>query len=248
MTLNCEMIEDLLPLYADDVCSPESREAVENHLKSCKNCRSNLDLLLESIDAVLPEHKEADVIKAAGKAWKKSMRKALLNGSIITLILISLFIGILTYLRSPVVISPKALSSSGIFQHRVFRWGLSDQAVRLLWRKPLRVDDAASANGDSYKYLLSHHSCTFNGALGDMIFFFDDEGLFISEILFQSNADDTWAAQVLDELRQCYGPETRTVSKEGIIAAYYWELGDSCLQFSPGTLSKPCLYLYKYTP
>ena len=39
MKYNCDMIADLLPLYVDDVCSPASRAAVEEHLSDCSACR-----------------------------------------------------------------------------------------------------------------------------------------------------------------------------------------------------------------
>ena len=35
---NCGMVQDLLPLYLDGVCSSESREFIENHLKDCDSC------------------------------------------------------------------------------------------------------------------------------------------------------------------------------------------------------------------
>ncbi len=35
----CELIQDLLPLYEEDLCSPASREAVEAHLAQCPACR-----------------------------------------------------------------------------------------------------------------------------------------------------------------------------------------------------------------
>ena len=33
MSNKCDIIKDLLPLYADDVCSDESKKAVDEHLK-----------------------------------------------------------------------------------------------------------------------------------------------------------------------------------------------------------------------
>ena len=39
MKLNCKVIEDLLPLYLDEVCSEESRQLVEEHLADCEACR-----------------------------------------------------------------------------------------------------------------------------------------------------------------------------------------------------------------
>lgn len=40
MNINCEIVQDLLPLYEDEVCSPSSREAVEAHLRACHSCRT----------------------------------------------------------------------------------------------------------------------------------------------------------------------------------------------------------------
>jgi len=42
MKTNCKIIEDLLPLYTDAVCSDESRKLVEEHLEECKACRAKL--------------------------------------------------------------------------------------------------------------------------------------------------------------------------------------------------------------
>lgn len=40
MTYPCGIIRDLLPLYIDNVCNDESKQAVENHLSECEKCRS----------------------------------------------------------------------------------------------------------------------------------------------------------------------------------------------------------------
>ena len=38
MKFPCDMIRDLLPLYADDACSAESRRIVDEHLQECPDC------------------------------------------------------------------------------------------------------------------------------------------------------------------------------------------------------------------
>jgi len=43
MANNCNMIKDLLPLYADEVCSDESRKLVAEHISVCDACRSTLE-------------------------------------------------------------------------------------------------------------------------------------------------------------------------------------------------------------
>ena len=39
MKYPCGIIKDLLPLYIDDVCAPESKEAIEAHLSNCADCK-----------------------------------------------------------------------------------------------------------------------------------------------------------------------------------------------------------------
>lgn len=53
MKLSCGIIEDILPLYADGICSEESRSAVEEHCGECENCSRKL----AAMTASLPEKK-----------------------------------------------------------------------------------------------------------------------------------------------------------------------------------------------
>lgn len=36
---SCNVVQDLLPLYLDDVCSEDSKKIVEEHLEECSTCR-----------------------------------------------------------------------------------------------------------------------------------------------------------------------------------------------------------------
>lgn len=38
MKMDCEIIQDLMPLMADDVCSEKSKQAVEAHIEECEEC------------------------------------------------------------------------------------------------------------------------------------------------------------------------------------------------------------------
>lgn len=42
MKLDCDVVRDLLPLYADDACSEKSRALVKEHLLDCAECRAML--------------------------------------------------------------------------------------------------------------------------------------------------------------------------------------------------------------
>lgn len=47
MNVACPVIEDLLPLYAEGLASPESRQLVQEHLETCERCRESLAALQE---------------------------------------------------------------------------------------------------------------------------------------------------------------------------------------------------------
>lgn len=80
MKYQCEMIEDLLPLYKDDVCSPSSKQAVEEHLAECPKCSEMLKNLTDTvIDEVMVREKD-EVIESQSKFFK---RKSAVVGSII---------------------------------------------------------------------------------------------------------------------------------------------------------------------
>ena len=40
MTYSCDMIQDLLPLYCDDICSADTKEIVAEHLAQCAACQA----------------------------------------------------------------------------------------------------------------------------------------------------------------------------------------------------------------
>lgn len=60
MKYDCDVIRDLLPLYADKACSEKSRDVVEEHLQECPACRDTVSMLLETeIEDTLNSEKES---------------------------------------------------------------------------------------------------------------------------------------------------------------------------------------------
>jgi len=48
----CEIVQDLLPLYAENLCSEDSRAYVEEHLKTCAECRVMHEAMTKSIQVL----------------------------------------------------------------------------------------------------------------------------------------------------------------------------------------------------
>lgn len=80
---NCEMIRDLLPLYADGVCSELSKKAVTEHLAECKECAAELEKMNRKISI------EADKDISAIKKIKKRMHLAKVAVMTIAVILLA---------------------------------------------------------------------------------------------------------------------------------------------------------------
>ena len=72
MKISCNIIEDLLPLYVDDMVSEDSRQLVEEHLKACPTCRrmqeeikreNHLTDVKKGSDSVQTNKMEAELLK-----------------------------------------------------------------------------------------------------------------------------------------------------------------------------------------
>lgn len=75
----CNIVGDLIPLYCDDMCSAESRSAVEEHTAECEKCRR----LLESCSAELKNVSQKTDIKSRriiGRVRRKFLVTAVVSG------------------------------------------------------------------------------------------------------------------------------------------------------------------------
>lgn len=92
MKLPCELVQDLLPLYHDGVCSQVSSKIVKEHLNSCKACRKQLEELDTQIDRD-QELAAAKPLESVSREWKKGMNRALLKGVGTTALIAVLLLG-----------------------------------------------------------------------------------------------------------------------------------------------------------
>lgn len=85
MKLHCTVIEDLLPIYIDGICSQESEVLVEEHLLQCPACREMLNGMRKT--EILPPQQTDDLkpLQAIGRRWKQGKRAAVRKGVCITL-------------------------------------------------------------------------------------------------------------------------------------------------------------------
>ncbi len=94
MKLDCEVIRDLLPLYADQACSEQSRALVNEHLLDCADCRDMLQKIKENeIENDLKKEKDS-VLQYGVRQFKKRTAAvgSAVSGAFLIPILICLYL------------------------------------------------------------------------------------------------------------------------------------------------------------
>ena len=75
MKISCDVIEDLLPLYVDDMVSEDSRQLVEEHLKECTTCQKMMEEMKKENSLGHGKEGLADAERKAIEPLKKIRRK-----------------------------------------------------------------------------------------------------------------------------------------------------------------------------
>lgn len=71
--MNCDVIRDLLPVYADGLASQASKDLVEEHLETCADCRAALQAMgAPEPERAAAEEKELDFLQTARKKGLRS--------------------------------------------------------------------------------------------------------------------------------------------------------------------------------
>lgn len=97
MKITCNVIEDLLPLYADDVLSNDSRQLVDVHLKTCYKCQNELrktkdDILSPVSDQANDAHPD-DEWKALRNLKHKIRSRRILTAVVVAVVVFFAAIG-----------------------------------------------------------------------------------------------------------------------------------------------------------
>lgn len=110
--LDCPIVRDLLPLYVDQVVSPETAQAVEEHLADCPDCRREY----ESLQADLPvPTEETDTSRQFGDFIKKVKRNESLKTGLIISLLLAVLLAI--FLWQP----PRVKDNDDVTFYRIYQ-------------------------------------------------------------------------------------------------------------------------------
>ena len=128
MKIPCEMIQDVLPLYHDGVCSEVSRNLVEAHLEACGNCKAFLKTIDVEMEVYESELEAKQPLESIKKNWYKQLRRALLKGVAVTAMLVAVLMGMflfatqVSFISAPaedIKVSEVCLIEEGLISYRL---------------------------------------------------------------------------------------------------------------------------------
>lgn len=91
----CRIVEDLMPLYADDLICEETAEFIKAHLENCPECRALWQRCSCVLEPLLPSEEESKKLK---RALRKEQFKAVLGGISIMMVLCGIAVASVFYI------------------------------------------------------------------------------------------------------------------------------------------------------
>ncbi len=70
MNISCNIIKDLIPSYIDQICSDESRQAVEEHISTCLACKTYMETMKKELTAEETEPKQLQYMKKVKRHYE----------------------------------------------------------------------------------------------------------------------------------------------------------------------------------
>ena len=87
MSKQCEIVQDLLPLYVDGACSEASAEMIKEHLDVCADCRAIYEQMLSHTNEDILKQEKNGIIERHEKVEKKKSRRRIILVSVLSVLL-----------------------------------------------------------------------------------------------------------------------------------------------------------------
>lgn len=132
--LDCPIVRDLLPLYVDQVTSPETTQAVEDHLAACPACRRERDGLQGDLPEPPPQ--ETATAQQFGTMMRRIKRKESWKAALSVLLVFAAIAGGLFVIFG---LPPQVTDNEDVEFYRVYPYENSDGEKKffLVYSSPL---------------------------------------------------------------------------------------------------------------
>lgn len=94
--IKCTIIQDILPLYIDEVVSQDTKEMVTEHLQNCEKCQKEYEVMKH--DLYIPTENKTSIFKKINKKWRqKKVIISIVSVLVTAIILLGVFSSIFYY-------------------------------------------------------------------------------------------------------------------------------------------------------
>lgn len=94
--IKCSIIQDVLPLYIDEVVSQDTKEMIEEHLVHCEKCQKEYEGMKREL--FIPAENKASIFKKINKKWRyKKIEISMFSALATTIILLGTFAYVFYY-------------------------------------------------------------------------------------------------------------------------------------------------------
>ena len=136
MDISCDVIRDLLPLYAEDLTSKASNELIDAHLMGCDACSKQLGILKKT--QVIPVDVEVNSLKRVGNTIR---RRRLLAVITVLLLITTVVTGGMLLLNAKIYLT----AEQAVDRVEV----LDDGAIRVHWSEDILIAGTCSLGSEN---------------------------------------------------------------------------------------------------
>lgn len=190
--ISCSVIQDLMPLYVDDVLSEDSKLLVSNHMKECLECKQLCEMLKEPDVYVAKENDEATkAIKSIQKKINHSKATSIGITAAIVLVVVAVAFYFVVFKQSyvPYEKSGIVFENDDAFTQKpyycFYGYDCEDQNVEFVYLSTTIYENFKSES-DSPKLLL--HS--LNDSTKQVYYISEDYSKHMDEILLRTDDDE----------------------------------------------------------
>ena len=141
MKISCDIIKDVLPLYAEDMASDATKEMVDAHLCDCEGCKRELENL-RKLDT-LPVETDVSALKRVGNSIRRRR--------ILSVLAVLLFVGTVL-IGGALMLDAKIYLSAGEAVEDIY---VEEDTVKIIWNDLIIGTSSAMDYEDTHNYAVT---------------------------------------------------------------------------------------------
>ena len=149
--ISCNVIQDIMPLYVDEIVSEDTKKLVEEHLKECEDCRKGNYNLCKNIRMLANQAEKELFQKLKHRLINRRIAAAILGAILVCALLAGVYT-ILVLPKEPIPFDPQKMEVEIVGEDAYLSYAGSDSAGSVFCN-PVTVGEGAEKREIAMVYL-----------------------------------------------------------------------------------------------